>query len=131
MAGLKKLSPQHELFVKEYIANGFNAAAAYRNVYGDNPSNGTTAARLARDPLIQEAIAKEMHERCKELQINEDKILLKLNEMAFADKDDEVYGPSVQLKALDMLQKQLGLQTKNIKAEVDNKINIEVTIEDE
>lgn len=127
---LKKLSPQHKLFAKEYVANGFNAAAAYRAAY-NTEEDGGSGARLARDPLIQEEVRREMHERCEALQINEDRILMKLAEMAFADKDDEVYGPSVSLKALDMLQKQLGLQTKNIKAEVDNKINIEVTIEDE
>lgn len=126
---LKKLSPQHKLFAKEYVGCGFNAAKAYREVYGDEV-DASAGARLARDPLIQEEVRKEMHERCEALQINEDRILTRLAEMAFADKDDEVYGPSVQLKALDMLQKQLGLQTKNIKAELDNKIVIEVSIED-
>lgn len=127
---LKKLSPQHKLFAKEYIACGFNAAKAYRNVYGEDTADASSGPRLARDPLIQEEVRREMHERCQELQINEDKILLKLNEMAFADKEDEVYGPSVQLKALDMLQKQLGLQTKKIDATVDNRVNIEVSIDE-
>lgn len=126
---LKKLSPQHKLFAKEYIACGYNASAAYRNVYGDD--GGTSASRLARDPLVQEEIRREMHERCKELQINEDKVLMKLAEMAFADKDDEIYGPSVQLKALDMIQKQLGLQKQKIDANVDQTTTITVTIDEE
>lgn len=127
---LKKLSPQHKLFAKEYVANGFNAAKAYREVYGPDTSEASAGPRLARDPLIQEEVRREMHERCEALQINEDRVLIKLAEMAFADKDDEVYGPTVQLKALDMLQKQLGLQKQNIKAEVDNRVNIEVTIDE-
>lgn len=130
MAGLKKLSPQHKIFAKEYIACGFNASQAYRNTYGTE-GDSQNGSRLARDPLIQEEIRREMHERCQELQINEDKILLKLNEMAFAGPEDEYYGPSVQLKALDMLQKQLGLQKQNVKTEIDNKVTIEVTIDDE
>lgn len=56
---------------------------------------------------------------------------MKLAEMAFADKDDEIYGPSVQLKALDMIQKQLGLQKQKIDANVDQTTTITVTIDEE
>lgn len=125
---LQKLSPQHKLFAKEYVACGFNASEAYRRVYGEDNSN---ASRLAREPLIQEEIDREMHERCEALRINEDRVLMKLAEMAFADKEDEVYGPSVQLKAIDMIQKQLGLQKQKIDANVDQTTTITVTIDEE
>jgi hypothetical protein len=49
--------------------------------------------------------------------------------MAFADKDDTVYTPAVQQKALDMLQKQLGLQKQ--KMDIDSTQTINVTVEEE
>ena len=50
--------------------------------------------------------------------------------MCFAAKDDEYYTPNIQLKALDLLQKQLGVQKQQIKAEVDNAVTINVGIEE-
>ena len=127
---LKKLSPQHEIFAKEYVACGFNAARAYKNTYNcqDDNSNGS---RLLREPLIRELIEKEMHERCQELAINEDRVLLRLAEMAFAEKDDKTYTPQISLKALDLIQKQLGLQKQHINANVDKTQTIRVTIDEE
>lgn len=127
---LKKLSPQHKLFAKEYVACGFNAARAYRNAYNVDDDNNA-GSRLLREPLVREEIDREMKERCEELHINERKVLLKLNEMAFADADDKNYTPNHQLKALDLLQKQLGLQKQKIDANVDQTTTITVTIDDE
>jgi len=52
---------------------------------------------------------------------------MKLAEIAFAPGNDENYGPTSQLKALDLLQKQLGIQHQKIEADVstDVVINIE------
>ena len=127
---MKKLSPQHKLFAKNYVACGFNAARAYRETYGVE-QDGNAGSRLLREPLIREEIDREMKERCDELHINERKVLLKLNEMAFADADDENYTPNIQLKALDLLQKQMGLQKQKIDANVDQTTTITVTIDDE
>jgi len=46
--------------------------------------------------------------------------------MGLADKDDKVYTPSIQLKALDLLQKQLGIQTnkQNITADINEQVVI-------
>ena len=46
--------------------------------------------------------------------------------MGFAEKNDEYYTPQIQVKALDMLQKQMGLQ----KAVMENTNNIIVTIDE-
>jgi len=52
---------------------------------------------------------------------------MKLAEIAFAPGNDENYGATSQLKALDLLQKQLGIQHQKIEADVstDVVINIE------
>lgn len=127
---MTKLSPQHKIFCREYVANGFNAAKAYRIAYNVE-QDGNAGSRLLRNKIIQEEIDKEMKARCDELLINERKVLLKLSEMAFAEPGDENYTPSIQLKALDLLQKQLGLQTKNIKADVETTQTIKITIDEE
>jgi hypothetical protein len=58
-------------------------------------------------------------------------VALKLAEIAFADKEDEAYGPTSQLKALDLLQKQLGVQHQKIEADISTDIVINITGEDE
>jgi hypothetical protein len=50
----------------------------------------------------------------------------KLIEMGFADKGDTVYTPQVQLKALDLLQKQLGVQQS--KSTIDANVREQVVI---
>lgn len=124
---------RREMFCQEYVSNGYNKSAAYMAAW--NTKSPETARKRAweimKEPEVKARIDELIHERYEALHINADRIAEKLAEMAFAPKDDEVYGPSVALKALDMLQKQLGLQTKNVKAEVDNKVTIEVTIDDE
>ena len=64
----------------------------------------------------------------EEASINAERIALKLAEIAFADKKDESYSPQAQLKALDLLQKQFGLQNQKITADVNNDINISIGI---
>ena len=44
--------------------------------------------------------------------------------MAFAEKGDEDYTANIKLKALDLLQKQLGLQTQKVEADISTDINI-------
>jgi hypothetical protein len=55
---------------------------------------------------------------------------MELAEMAVAEKGDEDYSASIKLKALDLLQKQLGLQQQKIDAKVDKTV-IKVSVEDD
>lgn len=57
------------------------------------------------------------------MNINADKILMRLNELAF-EKDDA--SESAVLKALDLLQKQLGLQTQKVQASTEQSIKITI-----
>ena len=50
----------------------------------------------------------------------------KLIEMGFAEKGDTVYTPQVQLKVLDLLQKQLGVQQS--KSTIDANVREQVVI---
>ena len=58
--------------------------------------------------------------------ITAERVGLKLAEIAFAAKDDEQYTPTAQLRALDLLQKQMGLQHQKIEADVSTDINITI-----
>ena len=58
--------------------------------------------------------------------ITAERVALKLADIAFADKDDEYYGVSAQLKALELIQKQLGLQQQKIEADLHNDIIINI-----
>lgn len=117
-------SANKEEFVRQYLSNGRNASAAYRAVFNPpadmNPhSLCTKASRFKNQPEVQEMIQKLTEERYRELDITAEHIAQELAEMAFALKGDEDYTAQVKLKALDLLQKQLGLQTKNVKAEAE------------
>ena len=56
--------------------------------------------------------------------ITPERVANKLAQIAFAEKGDESYNATAQLKALDLLQKQLGLQQQTINANVETTIKL-------
>lgn len=132
MAALKDadgLTAKQKMFCEEYIANGYKALPAYFKVYGEKPDNPnvTYPYDLLRFPQVKAYIQKRREEIYAELHIDAIRIASELATMAFAEKDDETYGPNVKLKALEQLSKNLGLQTQKI----ENSGVIEVTLEDD
>lgn len=113
------LTDTDKTFILQYIADGFKPYEAYRlthpNASSDSAKKNCAAYRKALQPYIDE----KLKERYEELNITAEHVLQELAEMAFAPKEDEIYNPSVKLKAIDLIQKQLGLQTKNVKAEAE------------
>lgn len=122
------LTKKEKAFCEEYVANGGNASRAYFAAYD------TASIENARKGYCKVFKKPEVKEYIKELQkvafdnacINAERVALRLSEIAFADKDDEHYNISSQLKALDLLQKQLGLQHQKIEADVSTDININI-----
>lgn len=121
-----------EDFCKEYIANGYNATQAYLTVYdcGYNTAQNQ-AYQVLKKPKVKEYIQSLQKEAFEQASINAERIALRLAEIAFADKSDPNYNATAQLKAMDLLQKQLGLQNTKIQADVDTKINISVGISED
>lgn len=121
---------RREMFCQEYVANGYDKSAAYMAAW--NTKSPETARKRAweimKEPEVKARIDELIKERYDALHINAEKIAMKLHDMAFAAKDDEIYNTSVQLKAIDMLQKQLGLQKQQIKQEVEQVTTINVGI---
>lgn len=119
------LTDREELFIEAYFANNFNATAAYKEVY--NPKEkGANASRFANKPHIKAEIQKRMRERLEAKNISAERILDELSKIAFCLAE---YDTKDKLKALEMMQKQMGLLTTKVDANVATVIN--VSIEDE
>lgn len=84
---LDELTQGEELFALEYLANGYNATAAYRTVHPK--ASDTTAAtqgyRCLRKPQIAAFIAREQKERRARLRMDADEALEGITRHARAD----------------------------------------------
>ena len=125
-AGLTK---KEKAFCELYALENYSATQAYLAAYDCeyNTAKGQ-GYKMLKKPLVKEYIETLHKEAFAAACISAERVGLKLAEIAFAARDDEVYGATAQLKALDLLQKQMGLQHQKIEADVSTEINI--TIED-
>lgn len=121
------LNKKEKAFCEEYVANGGNASRAYSVAY-DAPMESARKnyCKVFKKPRVKEYIKQLQTEAFENACINAERVALKLADIAFTEKGDEYYGPTAQLKALDLLQKQLGLQTQKLEAEVKNDIVINI-----
>lgn len=114
-------------FCEEYVVNGCNATQAYLKAYGCTYDSAQALGwRNLQKPEIKEYIGQLQKAQFEAACINAERIGIKLAEIAFADGDNEYYNATAQLKALDLLQKQLGLQKS--KQEIDANLNGDIVI---
>lgn len=122
------MTAAQQRFADEYLANGYNAAAAYRVAYpnASDASAKAVAYRVLKYPDVKKYIDERRNLIYDSLAIDAAHIAEQLASIAFAEKGDEVYNVQAKIKALDLLQKQLGLQTKNqnISADVAGQVTI-------
>lgn len=88
---MEELNKQ-DLFVKEYLKD-LNATQAYiRAGYVCKNENvaAASAAKLLRNPKIQDKIQKEMKKREKRTEITQDRVLKEIADLAFTDRTDIV-----------------------------------------
>lgn len=124
------LNQRQEQFCEAYIANGYNATQAYLTAYGGTYETANGAGcRLLRNPDVLNYIRWLQKDALEQKQVTAERIALELANMAFAQKGDEDYPAGIKIKALDLLQKQFGLQQQKIKADVDSDQTIRVTID--
>lgn len=124
------MTSQQKQFCENYLANGYNAVQAYFDAFPDADKNNPKPSYpyvLMKKPEIKTYIDNRRKEIYESLNIDAERIAQELADMAFAAKGDEKYSASVKLKALELLQKQFGLQ--NQKFETKQEI-IEVSLED-
>ena len=123
-AGLTK---KEKAFAELYALENENATQAYYKAYGCEYNTASAAGyKLLRKPQVKEYIETLHKEAYEAACINAERVGLKLAEIAFAAKDDEVYTAAHQLKALDLLSKNLGLQKQHIEADLHTDINITI-----
>ena len=129
MARRSGLTKKEKAFCELYALDNESATQAYLKAYECEYNTAKAAGhKMLKKPHINEYITTLQKEAFNAACITAERVGLKLAEIAFAAKDDEAYTPTAQLKALDLLQKQLGLQHQKIEADVNTDINI--TIED-
>ena len=127
MATYRNLNEKQRRFCELYVSNGYKQGEAYLEAYGltDMDSARAGACRILKNQKIREYITQLQKEAFEAQCINAERVATKLAEIAFAQKDDQYYTAPNQLKALDLLQKQLGLQNQKIEmSSQDININI-------
>ena len=126
----KPLNPQQMAFVQVLISTlPYDTEAAYVKVYGakgDRILHQKYASQILRSPRVQEYKRQREKEILESIGFSPQAVARKLVEMGFAEKGDTVYTPQVQLKALDLLQKQLGVQQS--KSTIDANVREQVVI---
>lgn len=127
MARKAGLTRKEKAFCELYVFENLSATQAYLNAYGGEHSTArTTGYKLLKKPHIKEYIEALQKQAWEAACITAEKIGLKLAEIAFAAKDDEFYTPNQQIRSLELLQKQLGLQTQKVEADLHTEINITI-----
>ena len=121
------LTKKEKTFCENYVTNGGNASRAYQEAYECCIEDARKRyCKTFRKPEVKEYITALQKEAFDAACITAERVALRLAEIAFADKKDEDYAVSYQLKALDLLQKQLGLQHQKVEAELNTDIVINI-----
>ena len=117
------LTAKQKLFAETYLANGFNALDAYNTVFGGGQKNKPSYPyTLLKKPEIVEYIEQRRNEIYDSLNIDAIRVMQEIAEIAFAQADDKTL--NAKLKALELLSKNLSLQTQK----TENKDIIEVQL---
>lgn len=111
-------------FLQEYIKD-YNGARAYMRACPDvdYDSAKATAYVILKKPEAHAYLDQLEKEKFQELRINAEHIATELAKIAFMD--DEA-SKKDKMKAIELLQKQLGLQSQKIQADVSTNINIDI-----
>lgn len=121
------LTEKQKLFAEAYISNGFNALAAYTTAFGETDNKKPSYPyRLLKKPEVAEYIAQRREEVYDSLNIDAIRVMQEIAEIAFQKIDDKALLSS-KLKALELLSKNLSLQTQK----TENKDIIEVQLMEE
>ena len=120
-----ELTAKEKAFCEAYV-ECYNIKEAYVKAY--NNANLDTArsngSQVLKRPRVKAYIAQLQKEAFERAMITPERIANKLADIAFAEKGDKEYDAKAQLKALDLLQKQLSLQNQNINANVETTIRL-------
>jgi phage terminase small subunit len=121
------LNAKQKLFCENYVSNGYKLTQAYMDAFGVSYEVANANQwRLMKKDAIKGYIAELQHERFEALGMNADRIAKMLTDIATDPDASRVE----QMKALELIQKQMGLQTQKVDATVKTTV-IEVDIDGE
>lgn len=125
--GADGLTPLQRKFCEEYVKD-FNQTQAYIRASGNtNYSTANTAGwRLLQRPEIKAEIQRIQKAVFEAQMVNYERIAGELSLIAFGSNNE-----GNRLKALALLQKQLGLDQIKVTADVNQTIDIKVGIDDD
>lgn len=119
------MTEKQKLFAENYLANGFNAMEAYRSAFGQTEiKTPSYPYKLLKNKEVADYIQKRREEIYESLNIDAIRVMQEIADIAFEPRNDK--NISAKLKALDLLSKNLSLQTQK----VESKEIIEVSLED-
>lgn len=124
------MTQPQKLFCEYYLANGFNARAAYFQAFpnADKSNKGPSYPyTLLKKPEIKEYIETRRKEIFASINVDAEHVSQEIANIAFADKGDEIYTTPNKLKALELLTKTLGMQTQKVETKQEV---IEVSLEE-
>ena len=122
-----KLTDKERAFIDAYLTNGFRKEQAYLSVWNCAKSTAHVQCYLTfKRPEVQEYLEKRKAEIYHNISVDAEMVMSKLAEIAFSEKGDSDYTTKDKLKALDLLQKQLGLQKQKLEADVNTDIVINI-----
>ena len=109
------MTEKQKLFAETYLANGFNAREAYYSSFGDTgnkqPSYPYT---LLKNKEISTYIEKRRQEIYESLNIDAIRVMEEIAEIAFEPRNER--NVASKLKALELLSKNLSLQTQKVES---------------
>lgn len=122
-----ELNEMQKKFAYEYSLS-YNATDAYMKVYKCKYTTANCLGpKLSRDPRVIEEVKRLQKEHFDAQVVTYERIAQELSNIAFgfnhSDRD--------KLTALNLLQKQMGLDKTTISADVNQKIEIKVGVEDD
>ena len=121
------LTAKQKLFCEEYVSNGYHLVEAYMKAFGCSYEVANANQwKLMKKDTIKNYIKEIQTERFEALGMNANRIAKMLTDIA----TDPEASRTEQMKALELLQKQMGLQTQKVEAEVKT-TTIQVDLEDE
>lgn len=103
---------RHELFLREYIANGWNGAAAYRKVYRPAKSAPVQACKILAKPVVRKRFNQMLKKIVKRAEITEERILGKYEEAFEMAQEqgktaDMISAASAQAKLVGLLREKI------------------------
>lgn len=121
--GSDGLTPKQKRFCEEFIKD-YNATKAYMRAYEANYDTANAKAyKLVKNECVKAYLDKLEREVFEEMRINADHIATELAKLAFNDSE---ISKKDKMKAIELLQKQLGLQQQKIQADVSTDISINI-----